>query len=88
MNREAAALGVPVYSIFRGKIGAVDRSLQAEGRLVLIENTDDVRTKISLTHRRRNATPNSTPRRALQDIVNHIDAIIRLHCPTPIRIEL
>ncbi len=25
MNREAAALGVPVYSIFRGKIGAVDR---------------------------------------------------------------
>lgn len=27
MNREAAALGVPVYSIFRGKIGAVDRYL-------------------------------------------------------------
>ena len=25
MNREAAALGVPVYSIFRGKLGAVDR---------------------------------------------------------------
>ena len=24
MNREAAALGVPVYSIFRGKLGAVD----------------------------------------------------------------
>ena len=24
MNREAAALGVPVYSIFRGKIGSVD----------------------------------------------------------------
>ena len=29
MNREAAALGVPVYSIFRGKIGAVDRYLSA-----------------------------------------------------------
>ena len=27
MNREAAALGVPVYSIFRGKTGAVDRYL-------------------------------------------------------------
>ena len=25
MNREAAALGVPVYSMFRGRIGAVDR---------------------------------------------------------------
>ena len=27
MNREAAALGVPVYSVFRGKAGAVDRML-------------------------------------------------------------
>jgi hypothetical protein len=25
MNREAAVLGVPVYSIFRGKIGTVDK---------------------------------------------------------------
>jgi len=40
MNREAAALGVPVYSIFRGKTAAVDIRLQEEGRLVLIENTD------------------------------------------------
>ena len=39
MNREAAALGVPVYSIFRGKIGAVDRYLVEKGQLVLIENS-------------------------------------------------
>ena len=45
MNREAAALGVPVYSIFRGKLGAVDRYLAREGRLVLIENREDVRSK-------------------------------------------
>jgi predicted glycosyltransferase len=29
MNREAAALGVPVYSIFLGKSGAVDRYLSS-----------------------------------------------------------
>ncbi|MGA9529600.1 MAG: DUF354 domain-containing protein [Terriglobales bacterium] len=46
MNREAAAMGVPVYSIFRGKIGGVDRYLADEGRLVLIESVEDVRTKI------------------------------------------
>src|SRR4029077_8219317 len=46
MNREAAALGVPVYSTFRGKIGAVDRALQAQGRLVLIECIEDVKTKV------------------------------------------
>jgi uncharacterized protein len=34
MNREAAALGVPVYSIFRGTIGAVDHYLAETGRLV------------------------------------------------------
>jgi predicted glycosyltransferase len=33
MNREAVALGVPVYTTFGGKIGAVDDALLAEGRL-------------------------------------------------------
>jgi predicted glycosyltransferase len=33
MNREAAALGVPVYSTFAGRLGAVDERLIAEGRL-------------------------------------------------------
>ena len=51
MNREAAALGVPVYSFFRGKIGAVDQYLAEKGRLVLIERTEDVQTKIILARR-------------------------------------
>ena len=46
MNREAAALGVPVYSIFRGKIGAVDKYLAENGRLILIETVEDVRSRI------------------------------------------
>jgi predicted glycosyltransferase len=33
MNREAVALGVPVYTTFGGKLGAVDEALLAEGRL-------------------------------------------------------
>src|SRR3989338_1066171 len=51
MNREAAALGVPVYSIFRGKIGDVDRYLSESGRLILIECIDDIKTKIPLKKR-------------------------------------
>jgi hypothetical protein len=51
MNREAAALGVPVYSIFRGYIGAVDRYLEADGRLTLIESIADVRSKIDVRKR-------------------------------------
>lgn len=53
MNREAAALGVPVYSIFRGKIGAVDQYLSNRGRLVLLESVHDVKTKICLARRNR-----------------------------------
>jgi predicted glycosyltransferase len=34
MNREAAALGVPVYTTFGGRLGGVDEWLMREGRLV------------------------------------------------------
>ena len=64
MNREAAALGVPVYSIFRGKSGAVDRHLQSEGRLKLIERIQDVRDKILLKPRNKSDLPNSKPQTA------------------------
>jgi predicted glycosyltransferase len=33
MNREAAALGVPVYTTFRGRLGGVDEELIRQGRL-------------------------------------------------------
>ena len=36
MNREAAALGVPVYTTFGGRLGGVDEDLIREGRLVQI----------------------------------------------------
>ena len=38
MNREAVALGTPVYTIFSGKMGAVDESLIAAGLLRPLEN--------------------------------------------------
>ena len=38
MNREAVALGVPVRTIFSGRMGAVDEALIAQGRL--LELTD------------------------------------------------
>ena len=43
MNREAACMGVPVYSIFRGPLGGVDKKLSDEGKLTLIKNSDMVR---------------------------------------------
>ena len=75
MNREAAALGVPVYSIFRGHLGAVDKKLSAEGRLIMIKSVDDVETKITLEKRPHFPITEATSRRTLHEIVDSIEEI-------------
>ena len=80
MNREAAALGVPVYSIFRGRIGGVDKHLAATGRLVILESVKDVQTKIRVI-RNDPATRHSIgPSPALQSIVEGIASIAEHQC--------
>ncbi len=76
MNREAAALGVPVYSIFRGEIGAVDRYLVSKGRLTLIERPEDVISKLVLCKRDRTPITDRQPSSALNAIVAHVETIL------------
>jgi predicted glycosyltransferase len=42
MNREAAVLGTPVWSIFEGRLGAVDEMLVREGRLRLLRAPEEL----------------------------------------------
>jgi uncharacterized protein len=42
MNREAVALGVPAYTTFAGRLGAVDTVLVEEGRLRVLTAADDL----------------------------------------------
>jgi uncharacterized protein len=42
MNREAVALGTPVFTVFEGRLGAVDERLIADGRLRRLRSPDDV----------------------------------------------
>lgn len=81
MNREAAALGVPVFSIFRGKIGAVDRYLADKGRLTLIEHPEQIRTKIKVCRWARPSRPNAASRPALAFIVNSIVMVLEAQDP-------
>jgi predicted glycosyltransferase len=53
MNREAVALGVPAYSPFAGRLGAVDARLIEEGRLHRLEDADD----LAFVRRERTAAP-------------------------------
>jgi predicted glycosyltransferase len=50
MTREAAFLGIPSYSVFRSRIGAVDEYLAATGRLALLSSPGDF-ARVQLTKR-------------------------------------
>ncbi len=76
MNREAAALGVPVYSIFRGQIGAVDRYLAERGRLVLLANEADVRSKVVVQRRRSGPLTCSALPKLIDQIVDEVLSVI------------
>ena len=76
MNREAAALGVPVYSIFRGTIGAVDKYLAADGRLVLLESPADIPTKLLVRPRIRNAHHSFNKQTTLETVTSHIAHLV------------
>jgi uncharacterized protein len=56
MNREAVALGTPVYTSFAGRLGAVDERLIDEGRLHPIGSAEE----IVLERKPRSATPQAT----------------------------
>jgi uncharacterized protein len=43
MNREAVALGTPVYTVFEGRLGAVDERLIAEGRLRRLTSAEELK---------------------------------------------
>lgn len=75
MNREAAALGVPVYSIFRGPIGAVDRELSRQGRLMLVASVADVATSIKLEKRPRKPLAEMARRETLDCLVKTLGEI-------------
>lgn len=51
MTREAAVLGVPSYSFFRGRLGRVDERLEGEGRLVMLRSVDEIHSKVRLQKR-------------------------------------
>lgn len=54
MIREAAVLGTPVWSIFEGRLGAVDELLEREGRVHLLRDPAElVVAKAPEPHRRR-----------------------------------
>ena len=65
MNREAAALGVPAFSPFAAALGAVDRALIDEGRLVRLDDP----AAVPLVKRRRGERPELRDPESLIDLI-------------------
>lgn len=76
MNREAAALGVPVYTIFRGKTAAIDRYLSDSGRLTFLETVEDIETKMNIVKRDKSSNVIQNSQGALDTIINNLIRIV------------
>jgi predicted glycosyltransferase len=72
MNREAVALGVPVYSIFGGAVGAVDQHLSNTGKLVFLRNPSDLPRRLKIKKRDKTLQAVDADRQTLGTIVAHI----------------
>jgi len=75
MNREAVALGTPVFTVFEGRVGAVDERLIAEGRLKRLETAAGV----SLDKRRRPGA--DQPARIRRDPAVLVDLLLQAWAP-------
>ena len=64
MNREAAALGVPVYTTYGGRLGGVDEELIRQGRLVPLSDPR------ALELRKRDASASPRVRRDPQELLD------------------
>jgi uncharacterized protein len=63
MNREAVALGTPVFTTFEGRLGAVDEALLREGRLRKLDDPGQIEV------RRRNSNGGLRVRRDPRELV-------------------
>jgi len=72
MIREAAALGVPAYSIFGSEIGSVDRYLESIGKLIILNDKENIYNKIDIVKREKILPKDIGNKRVLNEIVNKI----------------
>ncbi|MBJ6749860.1 DUF354 domain-containing protein [Geomonas anaerohicana] len=82
MVREAAALGIPAYSVFSGQTGCVDRRLVETGRLKLIVNFEDIAGAIAI-RKRTECQGGFRGSQTLPAILDRIEEVIDRHPPVP-----
>lgn len=72
MIREAAAIGVPAYSFFCGKMGAVDQYLVRKGKLNIIKSEKDVQKKLKCIKKNKLKINEIKANPTIDSIVHHV----------------
>ena len=72
MNREAVALGTPVYSLFMGRLGSVDRHLIDSGKLIWIKDSLDIKRIKIIRKNKLEFKTKQADQRLITEIVNKI----------------
>ena len=70
MNREAVALGTPVYTTFAGRLGAVDERLRADGRLRSLSSAEEL---VAIRKPSGRASPTRPPVELLDRLVSGLE---------------
>jgi uncharacterized protein len=71
MTREAAIIGTPAYSLFAGKLGAIDAALERDGKLTILRTIEEVRD-LRFEKKVRASPSNSADARTGEVILQHI----------------
>ena len=69
MNREAAAMNTPVYSIFQGKRPSVDENLEKQGKLSFIASKDDLQ---KIKFKKKIMSDLNTSKESFESVLNFI----------------
>jgi predicted glycosyltransferase len=77
MNREAAALGVPVISLFQGPSGALDRYLIETGKLALVTRPEQLTCLTHLKKRTRLVLDKTGLHQTRERLVNLLEGLSR-----------
>ena len=74
MNREAVALGTPVFTTFTGRMGGVDEALIADGRLRVLDDPAALRAAQARAPRSASSTP-ATRRCSVDGILGAVEGV-------------
>ena len=76
MNREAALVGVPVYSIVSGRLGSIDAQMESDGRINFIRERSQIEGIDLISRDRSDSSGVNIPDRVERFVIEQINSFV------------